>query len=434
MNTEKYNQFIEYHKNEVLPEQLTDRERRQFIKEANEYYVEGPRLFLKKEDKIIKILKEDEIDSILWMSHNHETSGHFGEEATYNRIKSRFYWKNMKEDIKSYVKACDTCQRRGNTKIPGPLYPIKVGQPFDRIGIDIVGPLPKTDQNNRYIVTAIDYLTKWTEARALEKATAEEVARFIFEDIICRHGCPKIILSDRGTHFVNKIITSLCERFMIKHKLSTPYHPQTNGMVERFNRTLCETLAKISEKDNQWDFHLSAALFAYRTNKQNTTKFTPFYLIYGRDVILPIDDLTTSQDEDNQHQNLMKRTYEIIDTLEDVRREALNNIEQSQSKQKERFDSKLKKKKSFNIGDKVLLKDSAKEKQWSGKLDPKWKGPYYIHKIIGQGAYQLRTIDGQILKVPSNIINLKSYNDRSEWEPKIYLNTLDSSFLTLESD
>ena len=434
MNTEKYNQFIEYHKNEVLPEQLTDRERRQFIKEANEYYVEGPRLFLKKEDKIIKILKEDEIDSILWMSHNHETSGHFGEEATYNRIKSRFYWKNMKEDIKSYVKACDTCQRRGNTKIPGPLYPIKVGQPFDRIGIDIVGPLPKTDQNNRYIVTAIDYLTKWTEARALEKATAEEVARFIFEDIICRHGCPKIILSDRGTHFVNKIITSLCERFMIKHKLSTPYHPQTNGMVERFNRTLCETLAKISEKDNQWDFHLSAALFAYRTNKQNTTKFTPFYLIYGRDVILPIDDLTTSQDEDNQHQNLMKRTYEIIDTLEDVRREALNNIEQSQSKQKERFDSKLKKQKSFNIGDKVLLKDSAKEKQWSGKLDPKWKGPYYIHKIIGQGAYQLRTIDGQILKVPSNIINLKSYNDRSEWEPKIYLNTLNSSPLTLESN
>ena len=112
-------------------------------------------------------------------------------------------------------------------------------------------------------MTAIDYLTKWTEARALEKASAEEVAQFIFEDIICRHGCPKIILSDRGTHFVNKVVDNLCENFKIKHQLSSPYHPQTNGLVERFNRTLTETLAKLSEETDQWDLQLSAALFAY---------------------------------------------------------------------------------------------------------------------------------------------------------------------------
>src|SRR5690349_9362402 len=97
MDTLKYTQFISYLNNEVIPEHLTEREFRQFRKEANEYYVEGTRLFLKKEDERIKILKEDEIDSILWMTHNHEISGHFGEEATYNRMKSRFYWKNMKE-------------------------------------------------------------------------------------------------------------------------------------------------------------------------------------------------------------------------------------------------------------------------------------------------------------------------------------------------
>jgi len=117
----------------------------------------------------------------------------------------------------------------------------------------------------------------------------------------------------------------------------------------------------------------------------------------------------------------MNRIYDTTNILEDIRKEALNNIELSQIKQKERFDAKLKKPKLFKIGDKVLLKDSAKEKQWSGKLDPKWKGPYYIHEVIGQGAYKLRTLEGQILKAPSNVINLKLYNDRTEWEPKIYI-------------
>ena len=407
MNINRYQQFLSFLKEKTIPEGLNDKELKQFHNEAERYYAEGPRIFLKEKSQKIKVLKEDELDSILYMMHNHETAGHFGNEATYCRIKDRFWWKNMKTDIKNYLKACDVCQRRGNSKIPGPLYPIKVGQPFDRIGIDIVGPLPKTDNDKRYIVTAIDYLTKWTEAKALYKATADEVATFIYEDIICRHGCPKIILSDRGSHFVAKIIHLLCDKFRIKHQLSTPYHPQTNGAVERFNRTLCESLAKIAEKDNQWDIHIPAALFAYRTNKHNTTKMTPFKLMYGREATLPVDDLKISQIDIDNTKDLMNRIYDTTNILEDIRKEALNNIELSQIKQKERFDAKLKKPKLFKIGDKVLLKDSAKEKQWSGKLDPKWKGPYYIHEVIGQGAYKLRTLKGQILKAPSNVINLK---------------------------
>src|ERR1044071_361734 len=167
MNINRYQQFLSFLKEKTIPEGLNDKELKQFHNEAEQYYAEGPRIFLKKESQKIKVLKEDELDSILYMMHNHETAGHFRNEATYCRIKDRFWWKNMKTDIKNYLKACDVCQRRGNSKIPGPLYPIKVGQPFDRIGIDIVGPLLKTVNDKRYIVTAIDYLTKWTEAKAL---------------------------------------------------------------------------------------------------------------------------------------------------------------------------------------------------------------------------------------------------------------------------
>ena len=173
----------------------------------------------------------------------------------------------MGEDIKRYVQSCDTCQRRQRPIKAEPLHPIKVGRPFDRVEIDIVGPLPTIKKGNQYIVVATEYLTKWPEARALPDAKAASVATFFYEDIICRHGCPKELLTDQGTHFVNAIIDSMCARLGTKHRLSTTYHPQTNGLVERFNRTLCEMLAKYSiEYQEDWDIFLPSALFASSAN------------------------------------------------------------------------------------------------------------------------------------------------------------------------
>src|SRR3954453_22101162 len=112
--------------------------------------------------------------------------------------------------------------------------------PFDKMGMDIVEPLLMTNRGNKYIVVATEYLTKWPEARALQNAKASSVLSFFYEDIICRHGCSKEILTDREMHFVNEMLDSLCDNFGVKHKLSTTYHLQTNGLVERFNRMLCE--------------------------------------------------------------------------------------------------------------------------------------------------------------------------------------------------
>src|SRR6059058_6190562 len=253
-------------------------------KQSETFKVRNGKLYKKKKNgKILRVLKEDETDAILFMTHNHETGGHFGVDTTYNKIAYRYYWKGMYDDIKGYVKSCDTCQRRGQKGEKSYLNPIEVGEPFERIGIDFVGPLERTKRRNRYILVVTDYLTKWPEAKAMKEAIAENVVRFIYEGIICRHGCPKIILSDRGTHFRNKLVEGLCEKFKIKHKLSSPYHPQTNGLVERFNRTLCESLAKVSERENQWDEYLEQVLFTYRTTKHATTKKTPFFMTYGRD-------------------------------------------------------------------------------------------------------------------------------------------------------
>src|SRR5437764_4199734 len=309
-------------------------------------------------------------------------------------------------------------ERRGQKGGKGNLYPIKIGEPFERIGIDFVGPLERTKEGNKYILVVTDYLTKWPEARAMKEATAKNVVEFIYKEIICRHGCPRVILSDRGTHFRNEIVDGLCEKFKIKHKLSSPYHPQTNGLVERFNRTLCEELAKVIKEEDEWDRYIESVLFAYRTNKYNTTKRTPFFMVYGREVILPIDDYNQDR-EISEKESLLKRIYEIIN-LKERRNEVLDTIERSQEKQKQRHAERINEDK-FEIGDKILLKDAAKEKQWSGKLSQKWKGPYYIHQVIGKGAYKLRDMDGRILKATRNIKHLKKYFDQKDLTTTVYV-------------
>ena len=389
MNTEEYNDIC-----------------RDIEKEKDYEIIEGI-LYRIKNNSRLRVIRDYEFEGLMYLVHDHEISGHFGREATYNRVKDRYYWKNMKKDVEEYVKSCDKCQRRGKPVGKHELHSIRTNEPFERIGIDIVGPLPESKNGNRYIVVAVDYFTKWSEARALKEATAKEVSRFIYEDIICRHGCPKRILSDRGTHFNNQLIKDLTNKFDIRHGFSTPYHPKTNGLVERFNKTLCESLAKLGEED--WDEHIAPVLFAYRTKIQKSTKMKPFYLVYGRNERLPVD-------KDENKVTLIERIKEIMEEIPNIRWKAKKNIEKSQEQQAIYHNRKNKIKQDFKIGDQVLLYNAAKEKQWSGKLQDKWKGPYYVHQVIVNGSYKIKEMDGRILKTPVNGELLKLYHDRKEFE------------------
>ncbi|GET62386.1 DDE-type integrase/transposase/recombinase [Rhizophagus irregularis DAOM 181602=DAOM 197198] len=312
-------------------------------------------------------------------------------QRTYNRIKDGYYWKGMKKDVEAYVKSCNNCQRRGKPIGKHELNVIKVIEPFYQIGIDVVGPLPVTKRNNRYMVTAMDYFTKWPEAKALETADAKEIARFIYEDIICRHG-----------------LKSLMEEFQIKHNFSTPYHPKTNGLIERFNKTLCESLAKLSNIED-WDLKVPGVLFAYRTKRNDSTKMELGYLIYGR-------QMKTLLDLEDKEITMAERVNGLIEGLPNIRNQAKENVRKSQEKQKSYHDKKNRIKQKLQIGDKVLYYDAAKEKQWSGKLEEKWKGPYYVHEIISKGSYRIKTMEGKILKTPVNGELLKEYIDRTNFE------------------
>src|ERR1051325_1046501 len=410
MEQQNYQQIYLYLKEQTIPITIsTTKQQQKFKNYSNQFQIKNNFIYKKdkrKDKNLLRVIRTFETEPVLYMMHNDPTAGHFSVDKMFDKIKSRYYWPQMYESIRQYVQTCDACQRRGKNRNKQYLNPIPAYSPFYQIGIDIVGPLPKTTQENKYIVVAIDYLTKWPEARALRQATAEEVSLFIYEDIICRHGCPSKILSDRGTHFNNKMIQELMQKFEIKHLFSTPYHPQTNGLVERFNRTLCESLAKLGQGSDDWDLFIAPTLFAYRTSKNATTKMEPFYLVYGRTTNLPLD----SQPEELQPIN--NRLQNLIEDVPQIRIQAQQKIREMQQKQKERHDQKLKKIVQYNIGEKVLKYRANKEKQWSGKLEKKWLGPYYIHNILINSSYKLRTMEGQVLVTPINGNLLKPYWDR----------------------
>ena len=217
-----------------------------------------------------------------------------------------------------------------------------------------------TTKKNRYLVVAMDYFTKWPEARAIPDAKAETVAKFLFEDIISRHGVPKEILSDRGTHFNNALVNELCDRYQTKHRLTSSYRPQTNGMVERFNRTIGESLAKLvmdKDKEKQWDDYIHAVLLAYRTKKHETTGFTPLYLVNVRQATLPVELMvdSTVPEEMDFSDALLKRTYHIMDRMDRDLDKVRSRVNEKQKVQKKRYDEKDISEK-LKIGDKVLVK------------------------------------------------------------------------------
>ncbi len=415
MESDTYFEILRYLDTLELPPQLDTTQRRKIKRKAQQYVVINGLLYKKDKKnptRPLRVIKQSEMEAILYSFHEDPLAGHFGFQETYRSINLRYFWPQMGTDIKNYVNSCDVCQRRKKPKKNEPLHPIQVGQPFDRVGMDIVGPLPVTLRGNKYIVVATEYLTKWPEARAIPDAKAASVVSFFYEDIICRHGCPKVLLTDQGTHFVNELLNSLCLRLGVQHKLSTAYRPQTNGLTERFNRTLCETLAKFSMEDQQnWDLYLPSALFAYRTIRQGTTRFEPFYLTYGRDAILPIEiempslPAVNSPIEDPQEQ-LYQRIRKLIGPIDDDRQVARINIRDSQEQQKRRYDAQIKPN-QYHIGNQVLLKNFR-----ARKLDTKWIGPYYIHDFRPNGTYKLRTMDGQLRKKWVHADQLQPYISR----------------------
>ena len=228
--------------------------------------------------------------------HSLPLSAHLGRKKTYERIRSQYYWKGMGADIANWVRSCDPCQRRKirQATATGRMQLFSSAEPFQVVGIDLLGPLPRTTKGNTHVVVMVDRFTRWPELAAVSDITAETVADVFVQKVILRHGCPVQVLSDRGAQFTSRLFKRMAKLLGVKSLMTTAYHPQTNGQVERFNRLIATALtAFVNETQTDWDDFLEFIAFAYRTSVCESIGDTPFHLVCGRDARLP----TTVLDE-----------------------------------------------------------------------------------------------------------------------------------------
>lgn len=356
---------------------------------------------------IRKVLNKEEAQNIMDTYHQHPLGGHLAFNNTLHKISTRYYWDKMSRDIQEYVKKCPRCQVHNPKSLNEELYPVPVSiKPFDRIALD-VKHVQTSRAGYRYIIAGIDYLTKYVEARTMRFQTSSEVALFLYEEIICRHGCPTIIVTDNGKPFVSDLIRQVCKTYSIIHKTTTPYNPQSNGLIERFNKTLGQILQRRTDEEKKdWDQYLPAVLFAYRSMKQATTKYSPFKLMYGYEPKTPFD---------MEHQIYFKKTPQFeatlyhrtahqLHNLTRIREQAAKSIKTTQIAQKKAIESKIldqrkELKPQFNLGDMVLLYKDFLTTSWSGKLQDKWEGPFIIHHILGKGTYHIKNTNVQDTKI-----------------------------------
>jgi len=307
---------------------------------------------------------------------NAHTIGHEGYNKTYQRLKKNYYWNGMINDVRRIVNLCETCQLNKSQPYPDPVedIPTKVEGPFVHMGLDIIGPLVKTRNNNQYIIVTVDYFTKWIEAEATETITSKDVINFLIK-VFARHGVPQIITTDNGPQFTSDMTKIFLDLYDVYVKFVSTYHPESNGLTENRNKEIGKLLRLLGKKNQDWDEVLPSALWALRTAKHSTTKHSSFELVYGREDQQPFDiaarptkGINKSSDEIllEKFINHYRWTCEAAENIKSAnkywatRREAKTSMNQA---------------KQIKEGDLVLVRNFTRT-----KLEPYFVGPLKVIK------------------------------------------------------
>eukprot|EP00253_Pinus_taeda_P033749 PITA_33749 len=239
-----------------FPPHLSSKEKSRIVRKSAPFTWIGGNLFKLGLDQILRhFVREEEVFDILLTCHDGPCGGHFAAKRTaFKILQAGYYWPTLHQDVRRYISQCDRCQRMGKPtpRDEMPLQPQVTFEPFEKWGMDFVGPINPPSKQRSYIIVCTDYLTKWAEAKAIKAATEEKVAEFLRENIFYKFGYPRELVTDQGSQFTSNLIEDLLAHHKIKHRTSTLYHPQANGQVEVTNRALEGILTKVvssSRKD-----------------------------------------------------------------------------------------------------------------------------------------------------------------------------------------
>lgn len=280
-----------------------------------------------------KILQRELINE----AHSIPISGHLGYKKIMDKLQHKYYWKNMCVDIIRFINSCEICQQKNRPiKRQGYLKPIVATYPFEIVSTDVIGPYPSSNNGNRFIVVALDLFSKWAITKAIPDQTARTIATFLEEDVFCKYGSPKYLLSDNGSAYVSRLLNEHAKLYKVNQRFTCPYSPEGNGGAERLNRTIQNMLSKyvsIFNHDN-WDVHLPQCTFAYNSTKHSTTHKSPFEITFGRIPDMPYDfPVEHSFHNWSDHLERLKQIQDIVRTTMKIEQEKYRERENRKRKQ-----------------------------------------------------------------------------------------------------
>lgn len=359
------------------------------INSSEEFFLKDGILYRRQRSQVQLMVPSGVREVVLNLGHSVPWAGHLGKHKTMARIRKYFHWPGLRADVAQFCKSCPQCQKTSiKTPSRAPLQPLPViSTPFERLGMDVVGPVEKSRAGNRYMLVITDYATKYPEVFPLKSVKAKSVA-FCLVQFFSRVGFPREILTDRGTNFMSTLLKQVHQLLGIKGLRTTPYHPQTDGLTERFNQTLKQMLRKfVNDTGTDWDQWLPYLLFAYREVPQASTGFSPFELLYGHEVRGPLSLLKEMWEGDRSGAgatNVISYVIQMRERLEKMTELAQAHMGAAQQHQKVWYDRSARER-SFEPGQKVLVLLPSDDR----KLLAKWQGPFQIQQKPPIG-WQLR--------------------------------------------
>ncbi|POM63597.1 Hypothetical protein PHPALM_20979 [Phytophthora palmivora] len=328
------------------------------------------------------------IATVLHHCHSDAWSAHVGVTKTRDKVRRHAYWHGWKRDVDEYVRECATCgSGKGYRPWKNGLMqkmPIhELSGTFSLLVVDAVGPLVTTPRSNKFILVFADYFTRWVEAFPVERLDTVTFVETMVNEVISRHGVPERLLSDQGSNFISELARSFYETLGIKKLFGAAYHPQTQGLVERFNGTLIGMLKMfVNEAQDDWDLYLPRVLFAYRTSYYEALKDSPFFSLYGRDPVLPLDLAFLNTNAEWKSNEVAADGY--------TRRLVERQLLKAQDRHEQRLEGQVEAK--FMEGDPVWVYQyfrARRGEKKTKKLAFSWHGPYRVVRAVGENAYKI---------------------------------------------